>query len=83
MSKGWAGGSTSATRRQRARILERDGHLCQLQIPHVCTRVGDQAHHVLGKGVSELDADIVAACQPCNLHVGQPTGDPPHKVTQW
>jgi hypothetical protein len=62
----------------------RDGNTCQLRIPGICTEVAEHAHHTLGKGVSELDADIVAACAACNLHVGDPRqADPPHKVTQW
>lgn len=83
MSKAWAGGSTTAWRKTRARILLRDGHACRLQIPDVCTVTADQVHHVLGKGVSEADDDLVSACQPCNNHIGQPKGDPPHKVTTW
>jgi hypothetical protein len=61
----------------------RDGHTCQLRIPGVCTEVADQVHHVIGKGISELDADLVASCQACNLKIGQPNSDPPHKVTTW
>jgi len=83
ISKSWEGGSTRASRTQRARILLRDGNTCQLKIPNVCTQAAEHAHHVLGKGISELDIDIVAACAACNLHVGQPNGDPPHRVTQW
>lgn len=83
MSKAWAGGSTSAWRRTRARILLRDGHACQLRIPGVCTGTADQVHHTIGKGISEADADLVAACQACNLRLGKPDTDPPHKVTTW
>jgi shikimate kinase len=80
---GWTGGSTYAWRKTRARILERDGHACQLKLPEVCTWTADQVHHVLGRGVSEADEDLVSACQPCNLRLGKPDTDPPHKATTW
>jgi len=83
MSKAWAGGSTRRWRVQRARILARDGNDCQLRIPGICLGIADQGHHVLGKGVSERDEDIVAACLPCNVRVGKPDTDPSHKVTTW
>ena len=83
MSKAWAGGSTRRWRVQRARILARDGHDCQLRIPGVCTGIADQVHHVIGKGVSDADADLVACCQACNIRVGKPDTDPSHKVTTW
>lgn len=28
-------------------------------------------------------ARIVAACQACNLHIGEPTGDPQPNIKQW
>lgn len=45
------------------------------------------AHHTLGRAVTGDDPDhIVAACAPCNLHIGDPTKapDPPGRsVTRW
>lgn len=83
ISKGWAGGSTTAWRKTRLRILTRDGYQCQLQLPGVCTQQAEHVHHTVGKGVSEADADLVSACEACNLKLGHPKGNPPHKATQW
>lgn len=95
MSKGWSRGSTRAWREVRARVLARDGYLCQLRIEGVCTvsapLAGGHAHHVHGKTsgcagcAADLPSHIVAACGPCNLRVGEPApGDPPNQgVTQW
>jgi hypothetical protein len=45
------------------------------------------AHHTHGRSVTGDDpAYIVAACAPCNRHIGDPTknDDPPNKaVTPW
>lgn len=83
MSKAWAGGSTREWRTTRARILQRDGNTCRIRLPGICTENADQVHHVLGKGVSEADDDLVAACLPCNVRLGKPDTDPVHKTTQW
>jgi 5-methylcytosine-specific restriction endonuclease McrA len=95
VSKGWIHGSTRAWRATRARVLTRDGFLCQLKIRGVCTvdapMRGGHAHHVHGKesGCVGCAADrmdhLVATCAACNLHVGEPAaGDPPNRgVTKW
>jgi hypothetical protein len=95
----WAGGSTRAWRILRAAVLQRDaragcrahrdgwcaraGHGTQ----HTCTDIGEHAHHTLGRSISGDDPrHIVAACAPCNLHIGDPsrTVDPPAvPVTRW
>lgn len=89
MSRGWAGGSSRAQRRQRAQVLQRDGGLCQLRIPpdpsdpeDKCQVYATHVHHkrgitVSGKVVTNLD-DLESACERCNLKVGDPTqhGDP-------
>lgn len=94
MSKSWAGGSTRAWRNVRARVLARDGYLCQLRIPGVCTvgapLAGGHVHHLHGKGAcrgcsADLPSHLVATCKACNLHVGEPpAADPPNRsVTKW
>ena len=87
MSKTWERGSTTAWRKVRASVLLRDGHRCRVQIPGVCTGVATHAHHVMGRAVTGDDPRyIVAACQPCNLKVGDPmkAADPPCvAVTRW
>ena len=77
MSRGWAGGSTRAQRRQRSDVLFRDGGLCQLRIDDDCEIYADQVHHkhgvtISGKVVANLD-DLEAACGTCNRKVGDPT----------
>lgn len=99
MSRSWAGGSTRRWRRIRRLVLDRDqGKGCRAHRegwcaragrpgPHTCTGVPTQAHHTLGKAVSGDDPRyLVAACGPCNQHIGDPAraADPPNKgVTKW
>jgi 5-methylcytosine-specific restriction endonuclease McrA len=94
MSEGWKSGSSRRWRRIRAGVLRRDRYRCQLQITGVC-RIdaplwGGHVHHVHGKkqcGGCRADdpSHLVAACAPCNLHLGEPSkGDPPCKpMTSW
>lgn len=62
--------------------------------PHTCTDTAalrgpdrGHAHHTHGRAITGDDPRyIVAACEACNLHIGDPTrhGDPPNKaVTPW
>ena len=88
MSSSWAKGSTRQWRRVRARVLARDEWLCRLQIPGICTTAATHVHHTKGRAVTGDDpAFLVAACQACNLHVGDPTArrhDPPARpITKW
>jgi 5-methylcytosine-specific restriction endonuclease McrA len=83
MSRDWQGGSTRAWRRTRALVLARDAHTCQLQLPG-CAHRATHAHHLDGKAMGDDPSRIVAACAPCNLKVGEPTGDPPITPrTRW
>ena len=89
MSKGWAGGSTRAQRKQRSDVLFRDGGLCQLKLAG-CTIYATAVHHkrginVSGKVVANLD-DLEAACVNCNTAAGDPTttSPPPNPPrTDW
>jgi hypothetical protein len=77
MSKGWTGGSTRRWRRIRGAVLEQNlienGGRCTLQIPTVCTKRADCAHHTKGRAVTGDDPRfIVASCTGCNLHIGDP-----------
>lgn len=85
MSRNWKGGSTRRWREQRRRILLRDRGLCQIQLPGVCRIQADCVDHIKGKGVSEADEDLQAACTPCNLRKGQPgRGRVEHKrISKW
>lgn len=77
MSTAWKGGSTRRWRAIRAAVLEENlasnGGRCRLQIPTVCTRRANTAHHTLGKAITGDDpAHLIAACRDCNLHIGDP-----------
>jgi hypothetical protein len=90
MSKAWAGGTTSAWRRIRRRVLDENRRTnagaCTVQLPGVCTGRAEQVHHTLGRGVTGDDPRYLAAvCKACNWAVGEPRrSSPPHKrVTSW
>lgn len=86
MSKNWASGSTTAWRRVRAEVLDRDARTCQLRLDG-CTAMADQVHHVHGRSVTGDDPQyLVASCRHCNLAIGDPTRRPvsrPHNHSQW
>ena len=88
MSKGWAGGSTRAWRKYRARILDRDHQICQLKLDG-CKTWANEVHHLDGRNAGLMPADTtrcVAACQPCNGRAGDPTttSPPPNPpATNW
>lgn len=78
---------------QRCRA-HRDGWCDRVPTPHVCTEIAalsgpdrGHAHHTHGRSVTGDDPRfIVAACESCNLHIGDPTEqvDPPNEaVTRW
>jgi hypothetical protein len=87
VSRAWAGGSTRAWRRLRLWVLDRDGWRCRLRIAGVCTDVATCVHHTLGRAVTGDDpAYLVASCDPCNKHVGDPARKPdpdPRPMTRW
>lgn len=100
MSHGWRGGSTRAWRRTRALILANNratnGGRCQIATPGTwrtrdgriqqCAGQADCVHHTQGKRHGDNPAHLVAACTPCNLHVGNPErqADPqPRPMTKW
>lgn len=71
-----------------------DGWCARVPGEHTCTGRAEltgpnrgHAHHTLGKAATGDDPrHIVAACEPCNLHIGDPSqhNDPPNKaVTRW
>lgn len=85
MSAGWAGGSTRAWRALRVTVLARDAFECKLQTDR-CTLVATCVHHLRGKAYGDDPEYLVAACEPCNLKVGDPgrQADPPNvAVTDW
>ena len=86
MSSTWKGGSTTAWRKLRVRILVRDNYQCKLRLDG-CTTTAQCVHHILGKRITGDDPRyLVSACNHCNLKLGDPTKkpDPPSKgITRW
>jgi hypothetical protein len=59
---------------------------CRLAVPGVCTHKATCVHHTLGRAETGDDPRyLLASCQPCNLHVGNPQvrKPQPRKVTKW
>ena len=95
MSRSWSRGSTRRWRTLRARVLFRDGYRCRAHadgwcalVPgqHTCTRVGTHAHHTKGRSITGDDERyIVASCEACNLHIGDPSkrSPEPKQVSRW
>jgi 5-methylcytosine-specific restriction endonuclease McrA len=95
VSKAWRKGSTRDWRKKRARVLLRDRGLCQIRLPGEwvnhkgqrmrCQVQADCVHHIKGKGVSEADEDLQAACTPCNGRVGNPGrhSPQPKRISRW
>lgn len=73
-------GGSRAWRRKRLRILTRDNYRCQLAYPNYCLGTATTAHHTQpwdGDPADIPDSALIAACQPCNHHAGQPTNPDP------
>lgn len=90
MSKGWAGGSTTAWRTIRAYVLRRDHDLCRIGTAGVCTTVATCVDHIVPKevGGDDHEANLRAACEPCNLHRNRERArlqeEPqPRRVSSW
>jgi len=84
-SRSWPAGSTRAYRKARDRVLERDGHRCQLRYDG-CLGKATDAHHTVDRAVAGDDpGKMVAACHPCNVKAGDPrnTDPPPQGRTRW
>lgn len=79
MSKGWEGGSTRKWRKIRKLVLDRDTWICQLRIEGVCKYKADSVHHTKGKQFGDDPKYLVAACMPCNQHIGDPMASPAHR----
>lgn len=59
---------------------------CRLGIVGVCKGKATHVHHTLGRALTGDDPRyLLASCEPCNLHVGNPqTRKPkPRRVTRW
>ncbi|SDU42404.1 hypothetical protein SAMN04488563_1646 [Jiangella alkaliphila] len=89
MPGAWGSGGTWAWRKIRAKVLERDGWVCQLcgglidrTLPWDPLRPDPgygSVHHTRGKEFGDDPAQLVAAHLGCNKDVGKPNdggGDP-------
>jgi 5-methylcytosine-specific restriction endonuclease McrA len=93
MSEAWEKGSTRRWRRVRALVLARDAHTCRARVPGTCVGRSTpmHVHHIHGKSrCAGCRADhpdhLIAACEPCNLRIGDPGRDQepkPRPVTRW
>jgi 5-methylcytosine-specific restriction endonuclease McrA len=65
--------STARWQRLRKAVLNRDGHICQIQGPR-CRRYANTAHHVLPSSTHPhlffQPSNVVAACGACNFGEG-------------
>lgn len=65
--------SSRVWRDLRKRILDRDGHQCQIRLP-VCTGWATHVDHIIPRSVNpdlQLDpGNLRAACRECNLYLG-------------
>lgn len=84
MSQAWKAGSTRAWRRTRALVLARDNHRCRLRLDG-CTTIARHVHHTKPRELAGDDpAHLVAACEHCNLQVGDPRAvDPAPRSGGW
>lgn len=90
MSRAWRKGSTSAWRRLRAIILDRDQHRCQVPVNKGLTGYqpcGERATHVdhitpKSLGGQDVPANLRAACASCNLSRGARTDDQPSRTVR-
>lgn len=68
-SSRWSGGRVNLTawRKQRLRILARDGYVCRLKLDG-CTGRADSVDHLVPwvPGTVVHDSQLVAACKRCN-----------------
>jgi 5-methylcytosine-specific restriction protein A len=63
--------STAEWKRVRPKILQRDGHRCQINTPGICTYVPTTVDHVIATSAGGAPYDptnLVSACAPCNRH---------------
>lgn len=77
----WGDLPGSIRRRLRIQVFRRDGYLCQLRYPGICTLTAEVADHVRDRALYGDGLDnLQAACAACNGHKGQPKAqDPKHQ----
>ena len=84
MAGHWPNGSTRAWRKTRALVLQRDSHICQLQIPDVCLGTATHVHHIQDRDIVGDDPTfLIAACSKCNIRTGNPAAQDPDPLPTW
>lgn len=69
----WNSIPRSTRTRLRLACFKRDGYLCQLRYPGICTVRAEQADHIRDRAIYGDGLDnLQATCTPCNLHKGKP-----------
>jgi 5-methylcytosine-specific restriction enzyme A len=81
----WRGAQTASSkaagtrqwREVRARILERDHHMCQIRTPGICTQVATTVDKIIPAArradLAYTHTNLRAACAPCNQHKASTT----------
>lgn len=69
-SGNWRGSTRRATLgkeywRNRAAVMKRDGHLCQIRTPGLCIGTATECDHV-GDRLDHRPENMRAACRPCH-----------------
>ena len=57
-----------AWRKARERQLERDGRICQLRYPGICTYRATEVDHIYGAANDPDHRHLRSACSPCHAH---------------
>lgn len=65
--------STTRWKKLRRQVLDRDGHLCQIQTPGICTVRATHVDKVraAARGGDVDLANLRASCASCNQHKGR------------
>lgn len=60
--------ATTAWRKQRLHVLNRDGQVCQLRYQDICTVDATDVDHIINHATSSNDHEdnLQAACRPCH-----------------
>jgi hypothetical protein len=76
-------------------VLARDGYRCRAHADgwcdlapgrHACTGRATHAHHTKGRAITGDDPrHVVASCEACNLHIGDPARHSPRpkRISSW
>lgn len=70
--------TTRDWRALRVRVLERDGHQCQVRLRDICTGHATHVDHIVPRvqapELAMVLSNLRAACSACNLYLGGKVG---------